>query len=258
MDKKLLLFNYMLKKLVEIEKTIFKIPTFELGLTNLVLCKEDIKKTTFVCWNDEERITQEKHAQTNCFTHKAYLEWLLFSICIWDINEETGEHILFKTFTNFIPTVYGITDKQIREQTYRYFTDYIVQKKQIPPKEIFKLSSDSQLYQTKNIWIGKKICLTTPPPCIETEHIDKAISELCETPFFIKALQTTKKPAYLSDIISNSRIYKKHKMYDIPINIKDCKDALAERKNFLLHPDFTPNQNIVNNLIQEEREQINY
>ena len=86
-----MLFNYFTQKLVDFEMNVLKIPTFELALSNLLLC-ENLHPVMPQGWVENGSRIYASKMPVRYFSNKSYLQSLLFVVCMWDIDEKSGKH----------------------------------------------------------------------------------------------------------------------------------------------------------------------
>lgn len=209
MKKKLLLFNYFTQKLVDFEMNVLKIPTFELALSNLLLC-ENLHNEMPQGWVENGGRTYVSKLPVRYFSNKSYLQSLLFVVCMWDIDENSGRHLLFDVFNNFASNRLGFFDWELQQQISGFYKIAYPDKENLLPSELLPLQriKGNGCDELDNFLVGCVSHLPLPEKCEETEHIDKALDELFQLSGFIRAFANEEKPVYLTRQIADSEIHR--------------------------------------------------
>lgn len=209
MGKKLLLFNYFTQKLVDFEMNVLKIPTFELALSNLLLC-ENLHPVMPQGWVENGSRIYASKMPVRYFSNKSYLQSLLFVVCMWDIDEKSGKHLLFDVFNNFSSNRLGFFDWELQQQISGFYKIAYPSEGNLLPPELLPLQriEGKGSQEPENFLVAQVSKLELPQKCEETEHIDKALDDLFQLSGFIRAFANEEKPVYLTRQIADSEIHR--------------------------------------------------
>lgn len=144
-----MLFNYFTQKLVDFEMNVLKIPTFELALSNLLLC-ENLHPVMPQGWVENGSRIYASKMPVRYFSNKSYLQSLLFVVCMWDIDEKSGKHLLFDVFNNFSSNRLGFFDWELQQQISGFYKIAYPSEGNLLPPELLPCLNRLNLEKYKN------------------------------------------------------------------------------------------------------------